>query len=62
MKGKNKFVFRFLGVIKESIFRVDEKIKEVRVVLMFLLLMGENFIVFFFFDEFMFMCIYRCVS
>lgn len=45
MKGKNKLVPRLLGVTKESILRVDEKTKEVRVVSMFSSLMGENFTV-----------------
>ena len=35
MKGKNKLVPRLLGVTKESILRVDEKTKEVRVASMF---------------------------
>ena len=33
MKGKNKLVPRLLGVTKESILRVDEKTKEVRILL-----------------------------
>ena len=36
MKGKNKLVPRLLGVTKESILRVDEKTKEVWI------LIGEN--------------------
>ena len=51
MKGKNKLVPRLLGVTKESILRVDEKTKEVRVVSMFSSLMGENFTVSLFSDE-----------
>lgn len=62
MKGKNKLVPRLLGVTKESILRVDEKTKEVRVVSMFSSLMGENFTVSLFSDESMLMCIHRCES
>lgn len=62
MKGKNKLVPRLLGVTKESILRVDEKTKEVRVVSMFSSLMEENFTVSLFSDESMLMCIHRCVS
>lgn len=62
MKGKNKLVPRLLGVTKESILRVDEKTKEVRVVSMFSSLMGENFTVSLFSDESMLVCIHRCVS
>ena len=62
MKGKNKLVPRLLGVTKESILRVDEKTKEVRVVSMFSSLMGENFTVSLFSDESMHTCLHRCVS